>query len=312
MHIRIEHCTVCWGYRNRALILADQLEQRFGAKVDAVEGTLGQFDVHLDGILIWSRGKNLLARMAPPRLPDVSEVIAAIERERVPPEDRTSVHGSATDEFSPADAKHFYDRFGAWQDTQFYENNPITHLLPHSDFEHASTILELGCGTGRLAESLFNHHLPGDATYVGIDISTTMLKIARRRLVDWSGRATVLEADGTAELPFRDRVFDRYIAAYVLDLLPECGINHVLSEARRVLHTNGKLCVLSLTEGITPVSRIVSAAWKRLYRIDPRLVGGCRPLHVLATLNSAAWKIEHSQTVCSWGICSEITIACAA
>lgn len=292
-------------------MLAEQLERRFGAKVEAVEGTLGQFDVRLDGLLIWSRGQNLLARMAPPRLPDVSKVIAAIEHEQMRPEGRTSVHGSATDKFGSTDAKHFYDRFGAWQDAQFYENSPIKHLLPHADFEHAAAILELGCGTGRLAQSLFKHHLPDDATYVGTDISTTMLKISGRRLVNWSGRATVLQADGTAELPFRDRAFDRYLTTYVLDLLPQWAINHVLSEARRVLRTNGKLCVLSLTEGLTPVSRIVSAVWKRLYRFDPRLVGGCRPLHVIETLDSAAWKIEHSQTVCSWGICSEITIACA-
>lgn len=80
MDVRIEHCTVCWGYRDRALALAEEVRKRFGAKVEVVDGTLGQFDVRVDGQLIASRGESLLARIKPPRLPNVSDVIDAIER----------------------------------------------------------------------------------------------------------------------------------------------------------------------------------------------------------------------------------------
>jgi hypothetical protein len=33
-------------------------------------------------------------------------------------------------EFTPADAKRFYDRFGSKQDLQFYENAALEHLPP--------------------------------------------------------------------------------------------------------------------------------------------------------------------------------------
>lgn len=211
--------------------------------------------------------------------------------------------------FGPEDAKRFYDRVGAWQDTQFYERSAVEHLLAHSDFEHASSVFELGCGTGRLAEILFKKHLADDATYTGIDISTTMVGIASERLAQWSARASVRQADGTADLPYADGAFDRFVTAYVLDLLPEPAIDHVLTEAHRLLRPNGKLCVITSTEGVTAISRAVAGIWKCVYALNPRLVGGCRPLRVSTRLDETAWKMEHTQVVCSWGICSEIVIA---
>jgi len=217
----------------------------------------------------------------------------------------------ARHQFGAGAAKRFYDQFGSWQDAQFYERGALDHLVAHSDFEHASAVFEWGCGTGRLAECLFEKHLGNNANYVGLDISTTMVKIAAQRLAKWSRRATVQQADGTAKLPYEDHAFDRFVATYVLDLLPQPAIDYVLSEATRLLRSNGKLCVVSSTEGITPVSRIVSSIWKRIYDFDPRLVGGCRPLQLSRLLDVAHWRMEHTEVVCSWGICSEVMIASA-
>lgn len=256
--------------------------------------------------MIWSRGENL-SRLKPPRLPDLSDVIAAIEHRASSSERRAP--DIARYHFTPAAAKRFYDRFGTWQDAQFYEREALEHMVAHSDFEHASAAFEWGCGTGKLAERLFRKHLASDASYIGIDISTTMVEIATRRLANWNGRVTVRHADGTIKLPYGDSSFDRFIATYVLDLLSESAIHNVLSEAHRLLRTNGKLCIVSLTEGITPVSRVLTSVWKRIYTLDPRLVGGCRPLHLTALLDGALWKTEHTHVVCSWGICSEVVIA---
>jgi protein-L-isoaspartate O-methyltransferase len=241
MDVRITHCTVCWGYRDRAVTLGDALRKRFGAQVEVVGGALGQFDVRVDGKLVASRGGSLLARMKPPRLPEIAQVIAAIERQQSLPEERSS-DGSRGRKFGPADAKRFYDRFGSWQDAQFYERAALEHLVAHSDFEHASAVFELGCGTGRLAECLFEKYLAYSARYLGIDVSTTMIGIAARRLARWSDRATVRQADGTTSLPYAEAAFDRFVAAYALDLLPQAAINQVLGEAHRLLCQDGKLC----------------------------------------------------------------------
>jgi ubiquinone/menaquinone biosynthesis C-methylase UbiE len=216
---------------------------------------------------------------------------------------------SVRQKFALEDAKRFYDRFGGWQDAQLYERAALKLLIAHSDFEHASAVFEVGCGTGRLAEALLRRHLADNATYLGIDISTTMIKIARRRLAPWAGRVTLQEADGTVQQRYADGVFDRFVATYVLDLLPETAINQVLSEAHRLLRRDGKVCLVTSTEGVTPFSRVISSIWRRVYAFNPRLVGGCRPLCLTTFLDPDDWKTEYRSVICSFGICSEMVIA---
>ena len=70
-------------------------------------------------------------------------------------------------QFTPDDARRFYDRFGSKQDTQgFYENPALDDLLEHADFDHARSVLEFGCGTGSFARRLFKMVLPEDAHYL--------------------------------------------------------------------------------------------------------------------------------------------------
>ncbi|MGH7297038.1 MAG: class I SAM-dependent methyltransferase [Polyangiaceae bacterium] len=212
-------------------------------------------------------------------------------------------------EFTPGDARRFYDRFGAKQDLQFYENRALDRLLAQADFEHASSVFELGCGTGRLAERLLRERLPAGARYVGVDVSTTMTRLAQERLAPCTDRATARLTDGSTRLAEPAGAFDRFVATYVLDLLPERGIVDVLGEAHRVLGERGQLCVVGMTEGTGPLSRTVCAAWKGLHSLSPRLVGGCRPVRVGDRLDTTAWRIEHDEVVTAWGVPSEVLIA---
>lgn len=212
-------------------------------------------------------------------------------------------------QFGPDEAKRFYDRLGSLQDAQIYERTALKRLVTASDFEHALAVFEVGCGTGRLAAQLLEEHLPEAARYVGVDISSTMIGIATRRLARWGKRATVSQIDGTGSLAFADGSFDRFVATYVLDLLPDAAIANVLREAHRLLMSGGKLCVITSTEGTGPISHLVSAAWMLLYRINPSLVGGCRSLQRSSWLDERDWSVEHAQVVTSWGIASEIVVA---
>ena len=119
-------------------------------------------------------------------------------------------------QFTPDDARRFYDRFGSRQDTQgFYENPALDDLVKHADFEHARSVLEFGCGTGSFARRLFETVLPADARYLGLDISGTMIGLATRRLEPWQDRTEVRQTDGTPCLPVPDTSFDRFLATYV-------------------------------------------------------------------------------------------------
>jgi ubiquinone/menaquinone biosynthesis C-methylase UbiE len=206
-------------------------------------------------------------------------------------------------------ARAFYDRFGSKQDLQrYYEDPALEALLRHGGFETARAVAELGCGTGRLAVRLLRERLPAEATYVGFDISETMVALAGARLEPWKGRARVQRTEGPPGLPLPDGACDLFLSTYVLDLLGEDDIHAALREARRLLAPGGRLCLASLTFGQTIPSRAVGRLWTAVHALSPRLVGGCRPLRLQA-FTASDWNVLHGEVVCAFGICTEVLVA---
>ena len=56
MQIRIEYCVV-WNYEPRAAGLAAELHRKFGAETNLVSGGRGDFDVYVDGMILFSKRK---------------------------------------------------------------------------------------------------------------------------------------------------------------------------------------------------------------------------------------------------------------
>jgi ubiquinone/menaquinone biosynthesis C-methylase UbiE len=211
---------------------------------------------------------------------------------------------------SRSEARAFYDGFGKKQDAQgFYEDPALDRLIAHADFEHADRIFELGCGTGRFAARLFSDHLLPVATYLGVDLSATMTHLASERLTTVGSRAQVVQTDGSMRIPLPDGSVDRVISTYVLDLLSDTDIQEVVREAHRVLKPGGKLGLVSLSEGVTWLSRLLVKLWTILYRLNARLVGGCRPIHLDRFLDPGRWNLAYRQVVVSFGVPSEVIVA---
>jgi ubiquinone/menaquinone biosynthesis C-methylase UbiE len=211
--------------------------------------------------------------------------------------------------FTVEQARAFYDRFGRKQDWQrFYEDPAIDRLIEHAAFGQARRVLEFGCGTGRFAQRLLRGLLPAQCTYLGIDVSGTMVGIARQRLGEWPGRAEVRLSDGSGKLEQPDSSADRFVSNYVFDLLAPQQIASVLTQAHRVLVPDGLLCLVSLTHGRSLISRAVSRTWQRICALSPALVGGCRPLDLTEFL-SPQWRIQHLESVASFGLTSQVLIA---
>ena len=207
-------------------------------------------------------------------------------------------------------ARDFYDRFGRRQDRQsYYENAALDRLLELGDFGSAEAVVEFGCGTGRFAETLLEVHLPGNATYIGFDLSETMVQLTRKRLIAAGTRASVVRTDGRPRIPLPPTSCDRFISTYVLDLLSNQDISRTLAQAWKVLRPGGLLCLTGLTYGTTMLSRWVVASWLAIHSLRPSLVGGCRPISLTDFLGPASWKVLYSTTVVSWGVPSEVLIA---
>jgi len=206
--------------------------------------------------------------------------------------------------------KRYYDRFGNKLDSQgFYEDPPIERLIEHAAFDQAASVVELGCGTGRLAARLLSSHLPVHSTYLGVDVSDTMIALARDRLLPFAGRAEVKLSPGGTEIPLNNKSVDRFVTTYVLDLLPEKEIGEVFDEALRVLVPGGLLCCASLTKGNDIGSKIVAGIWRLVYGLFPSLVGGCRPIRLAALLDLSRWDLLFREVLTPYGVPSETVVA---
>lgn len=207
------------------------------------------------------------------------------------------------------EARAFYDRLGARLDTQaFYEDRALEVLVRHAGLASARSVFELGCGTGRLARRLLSEVLPGTARYVGVDISPTMVALARERLRPWADRAQVRQSEGGARRHAADGPYDRFVSTFVLDLMSDTDIAAAIADAGHALTPGGLLCLVGLTHGRGGLSALASRLWSLVHRLHPALVGGCRPLDLRAYLPSTGWTIRHHEVVTRWGISSEVLI----
>ena len=213
---------------------------------------------------------------------------------------------------SPEIAARVYDRIGRLQDTQSpFERPALDRLIAAGHFETATSVFELGPGTGSLAHRLLSDHLPPTCTYLGVDVSTRMVELARRRIAAFADRARVIHTDGTLPLPAADRSADRFIAAYVFDLLQHDYAARVIDEVHRVLIPGGVACLTSLTNGQSALARLFSHGWHGIWRVAPRLVGGCRPIDLRRLFDSDSWNVDEDVVIESWGVPCQLLVATA-
>jgi SAM-dependent methyltransferase len=123
----------------------------------------------------------------------------------------------------------------------------------------SSTLLDLGCGTGRLSV----HAIPylSDGRYIGTDISPTMLRIARERLGDLGHRSSVEwihQPDET--FPAADGTVDMICAFSVLTHMEHEDALRYLRAARRVVRPQGRLVLSCLPIHLAIAKQIFLAA----------------------------------------------------
>lgn len=208
------------------------------------------------------------------------------------------------------EAREVYDRIGSLEDLEkVIEAAAVRELAEHGRFREAHAVLELGFGTGYFGQLLFREYLPPDATYLGLDVSPVMVRLAGERLGPWRDRATLRLTDGSVTFDVPDGSSDRFVSMFVLDLLSSDDARIVLSEAHRVLRPSGLLCLASMTHGRTAVARLMTWGWERLHALNPRIVGGCRPVDLLELLPADAWHVEHTRVNTALGVSTMAVVA---
>jgi SAM-dependent methyltransferase len=203
------------------------------------------------------------------------------------------------------ETEKFYDALGAKQDgAGYYEDVTLAQLTRFADFKSATSIVEFGCGTGRFAEEMLSSN---SASYWGCDVSATMIQLSKKRLATFGERVMLVKSSGDVSLPLPDNSADRFVSNYVLDILSADEIEAVLREAKCILKPDGLLCLTGLTHGKGLFSKAWTAFWNLRFDLNPKWVGGCRPVALNEFLTG--WDFVHHDVVTAGGISSEVLVA---
>ncbi len=136
-----------------------------------------------------------------------------------------------------------------------------------------------------------------------------MVRLAQARLARFGARVAVRQTDGSLRFDEISGSFECFVSTYVLDLLSLPDMAQLLAEAHRLLSAEGSLCLVSLTRGSTRLSRLVTSLWTCIHGLEPRLVGGCRPIELRDCLPRILWHIDYAQVITRFGVPSEVVVA---
>ncbi|WP_459890605.1 class I SAM-dependent methyltransferase [Halostagnicola bangensis] len=200
------------------------------------------------------------------------------------------------------DARDWYDALSDWYDivADPFEAPARSVGLDVLEATPGERVLDVGCGTGSALLELSRAVAP-DGLAIGLDLAPGMCQTARDRLTAADLEPDIVQGDG-ATLPFADGVFDALFASFVLELFDTPAVRPVLSEWSRVLASDGRLCIVSLSRRRAgPVTWLYEAVHERL----PTHVD-CRPIYLRETLLEAGFVVHDHREISAWGLPVEV------
>ena len=168
------------------------------------------------------------------------------------------------------------------------------------------TVLEIGFGTGKTLVPLARS-VGATGKVVGLDISEGMLAVAAERLrkAGISDRVE-LKCGDAADLAFPDQSFEAVFLCFTLELFDTPEIPLVLKECRRVLHPDGRICVVGMSKKGQP--NLMTGLYDWAHKKIPNYVD-CRPIHIQESLEAAGFKSTKVKVMVMWGLPVEIILA---
>jgi ubiquinone/menaquinone biosynthesis C-methylase UbiE len=175
----------------------------------------------------------------------------------------------------------FYDIWG-----NLTESRARRRALELAEIKNGLNILEVAVGTGLAFYEIVKRN--PDGTNIGIDISAGMLKKAEKRLSQLSEATYELKKASAFNLEGEDEKFDVLMNNYMFDLIPFDQMDAVLAEFKRVLKKGGKLILVNMTSG----EKFGSGVYDLIYRVSPRLMGGCRGIRLSEKLKEHGFHVK--------------------
>ena len=146
-------------------------------------------------------------------------------------------------------------------------------LIEALDPPPGGRVLEIGCGTARnLVQAARTWP---DAEFYGFDISSEMLKAARKNLVQSGMTERITLFHGDAENPARAmpptvRTFDRIFLSFCLSMIPDW--QGAIRQAAALLSPGGELHIVDFgqSERLPSPFRWMLQQWLALFHVEPR------------------------------------------
>lgn len=206
---------------------------------------------------------------------------------------------------SHGEVKEVYDSISSLYD--FWgivaESRARNRALELADIKDGQKILEVAVGTGLAFKEIIARN--PDGVNIGIDISEGMLAQAKRRLQRMKSNNFELKIASAFAIPYADSTFDIVINNYMFDLIPFDDMDRVIAEFKRVLKTEGKLVLANMTEGLSFGSKI----YDFIYKISPKLFGGCRAVKMAEKLTKGGFEVIKREYVEQIFFPSEVILA---
>jgi len=209
---------------------------------------------------------------------------------------------------SKEQAKRFYDRISRVYDylPGTFERKYAEMAVKRLSVEEGETVIEIGFGPGRCLKLLAESVGKTGKAY-GVDISSGMLEVARRRLAKAKlmDRVELYCGDATS-LPYDDNTFDAAFVSFTLELFDTPEIPKLLEEVKRVLKSQGRIGIVSMSKenGKSLLLRLYEWA----HRKWPEYVD-CRPIYLEQSLRDAGYEIRNREKVKMFGLPGEIVVA---
>ncbi len=192
----------------------------------------------------------------------------------------------------------FYDVWG-----KLTESRAMARAIELADVTDGETVLEVAVGTGMMFEQMVRKNPSGKN--IGVDLSRGMLAKARRRLSRLGTENYSLSLGNAAALEIGSDAVDVLANNYMFDLLSFGEMDKVLAEFRRVLKPGGRLVLVNMTQG----RGIGGGLYDWVYRLFPRVMGGCRGVALSGRLERQGFRVESREFVRQMLFPSEVILA---
>ncbi len=204
-------------------------------------------------------------------------------------------------------AKESYDRMSRFYDyvAGGFEQKFNKMALKQMNIKEGETVLEIGFGTGHCLKQIAEA-VGEEGRVFGIDISSGMLAVSRRRLEKaglW--RRVELTCDDALKMPYASNQFDAVFSSFVLELFDTPEIPKVLAEIRRVLKPNGRVGVISMSKAGGNSRHLRLYEW--LHQRFPQYID-CRPIYLEQSIKDAGFGIQHKERIHLLGLPGEFVI----